>query len=262
LDYKFTPDIMAYGKYSMAYESGGTSFGLPYLPEIARSWEGGFKSEFLDRRVRVNFAAWTVKYTNQQTAVGGQSLVPPNPNIAVAVINSGNLDAHGFEVEGAIVPFTGFTLGYGVGYTSEHFTRVSPLLQPIPGGWFPPVERPLMTANINGEYDSKPVWHDAYVVARLDANLRGHMFISSQLPTGYTSSDLTPGSNIAVAAWVLNGRLALSHITLPRGTAELALWGRNLTDNKTPEYGVGISFLQSVYWGPPREFGIDLTFDY
>jgi iron complex outermembrane receptor protein len=261
LDYKITPDVMVYGKYSTAYMSGGISFGIPYLPETARSWEGGFKSEFFDRRVRINFAAWTAKYTNQQTAAGGDNLKPPHPELAVVVVNSGNLDARGFEVEGAVIPINGLTLGYGVGYTKEWFTAVSPALA-SPGQYYPPVERPQMTANLNAEYDSKPVWKDAYVVARIDANLRGRMHISAYLPTGYTSSDLTPQTASSPAAWVVNGRLALTHITLPMGTAELALWGKNLGDDKTPEYGVGVPFLTSVYWGPPREFGVDLTFDY
>jgi iron complex outermembrane receptor protein len=262
LDYKFTPDIMVYGKYSMAYMSGGNSFGFPYLPEIAKSWEGGFKSEFFDRRLRTNFAVWTVKYTNQQTPVSGSSLSPPHPELAVLVVNSGNEDARGFEVEGAFVPFSGLTLGYGVGYTREWYTKINPALLQAGSSWFQPVERPLMTANLNAEYESKPVWKDAYVMARLDANLRGHMYIRSTQWTGYTTSDIRPDVTVANAAWVINGRLALSHITLPYGTAELALWGKNLADNRTPEYGVGVSFLQSVYWGPPREFGIDITFDY
>jgi iron complex outermembrane receptor protein len=262
LDYKITPDIMVYGKYAMAYMSGGASFGFPYLPEIARSWEGGFKSEFFDRRVRLNFAAWTAKYTNQQDAVGGNNLKPvPHPELAVLVINTGNLDARGFEVEGAVVPINGLTLGYGVGYTKEWYTALAPTIGTL-GDWFQPVQRPNMTVNLNAEYDSKPVWKDAYVVARLDANMLGRMYINAYAPTGFTLNDIRPEVTQAPATWLINARLALSHISLGMGTAELAIWGKNLTDDGTPEYGVGANFLQSVYWGAPREFGIDLTFDY
>jgi iron complex outermembrane receptor protein len=261
LDYKFTPDVMVYGKYSVAYMSGGQSFTLTYNPEIAKSWEGGAKIELFDRRLRANLAVWTVKYTNQQTAVGGASLIPPQPNLDVVVINSGNLNARGFELEGAVIPIDGLTLGYGVGYTREWFTYINPALSP-PGAYFQPVERPRMTANINVEYDSKPVWNEAYVVARMDANFRGREYISPYLPTGYSSSDLTPQSVVATSAWVLNARLALSHVTLPVGRAEVALWAHNLLDDRTPEYGVGVSFLESVYWGPPRTFGVDLTYDF
>jgi iron complex outermembrane receptor protein len=262
LDYKITPDLMVYGKYSTAYMSGGISFGIPYNPETARSWEAGFKGEFFDRRVRTNFAIWTVKYTNQQTPVGGSNLKPPHPELAVVVINSGNEDARGFELEGAVIPINGLTLGYGLGYTKEWYTSLNPALATL-GQWFQPVERPRMTVNLNAEYDSKPVWKDAYIVARLDANMRGRMYIGAYIFNSFNPAfGITPQSTQTPSDWVVNGRVSLTHITLPMGTAELALWGKNLGDSKIPEYGVGVPFLESVYWGPPREFGIDLTFDY
>jgi iron complex outermembrane receptor protein len=265
LDYKFTPDIMVYGKYSAAYMSGGQSFTLNYLPEIAKSWEAGAKTEFFDRRVRANLALWTVKYTNMQTAVGGDSLNPPQPNLAVVVVNSGNIDAKGVELEGAILPIPRVTLGYGVGYTTEHYTFVNPALlapPPLNSGVFNAVERPKWTGNVSAEYDSKPIWNDAYVMARVDANFRGREYLIAYAPTGTGPLDLTPGASAAPSAWTVNGRLALTHITLPQGTGDVALWAKNILDNKTPEYGVGTPFLESVFWTPARTFGIDVTFDF
>jgi iron complex outermembrane receptor protein len=261
LDYKITPDIMVYGKYSLGYMSGGQSFGLVYQPEIAKSWEGGFKSEFFDHRVRLNFAAWTAHYTNLQAPTSGTILHPAHPEWAVIVINNGNLSARGFEIESAFVPVTGLTLDAGMGFTSSHYTYVNPL---ISGGspWFPPVERPIMTANLSAEYESKPVWKDAYVTARLDSNFRGRMYISITLPNGTTPGFITPGTGQDPSMWLLNGRLALTHIAFAHGTGEVALWGRNLTNAGNVEFGVGISFLQSLYYQQARTFGVDLTYDF
>ena len=265
LDYKFTPDLMVYGKYAAAYMSGGESFTLNYLPEIAKSWEAGAKTEFFDRRLRANLAVWTVKYTNMQTAVGGDSLNPPQPNLAVVVVNSGNIDASGFELEGAVLPIPGVTLGYGVGYTTERYTYINPALlapPPLDASVFHPIERPKWTANVSAEYDSKPIWNDAYVMARVDANYRGREYLIAYAPTGTGPLDLTPQTSAAPAAWTVNGRLALSHITLPQGTGEVALWAKNILDDKTPEYGVGTPFLESVFWRPARTFGVDVSFDF
>jgi iron complex outermembrane receptor protein len=68
LDYKFTPDLMVYGKVASAFRSGGVNLrettavpgvnSLPFKPERATSFEGGVKSEFLDRRVRFNLSGY------------------------------------------------------------------------------------------------------------------------------------------------------------------------------------------------------------
>jgi iron complex outermembrane receptor protein len=203
-----------------------------------------------------------VKYTDQQTATGGSNLNPPNPELAVVVVNSGDLEAKGFEFEGDIIPVDGMTLTYGVGYTSAHYAFVNPLLLPTGSTWYPPIERPRITANMAAEYDSKPVWNEAYVMARLDANFRSQQFLSQFQPTGNGPLDVTEAGTVAKGAWVVSGRLALSHIVLPAGNAELALWCRNILDNRTPEYGVGTPFVGSLYWGRARAFGVDLTYDF
>jgi iron complex outermembrane receptor protein len=209
----------------------------------------------------LNFAGFSAHYTNLQAPTSGTILHPPHPEWAVIVINNGNLTAKGFEIEGGWVPFAGLTLDGGLGYTSSTYTYVNPL---ISGGspWFPPVERPNMTANLSAEYDSKPVWKDAYVIARLDSSFRGRMYISITLPNGTTGGFITPGTQQDPAMWLLNGRLALTHIAFAHGTGEVALWGRNLTDAGNTEFGVGISFLQSRYYQQARTFGVDLTYDF
>ncbi|MCF8710453.1 TonB-dependent receptor, partial [Rhizorhapis sp. SPR117] len=82
-DYKFADESMVYAKWARGFRSGGfngrannqTTIG-PYNEEVADSYEIGLKSEFLDRRVRLNLAGFYTNYDDLQTvqtrpAVGG-----------------------------------------------------------------------------------------------------------------------------------------------------------------------------------------------
>jgi iron complex outermembrane recepter protein len=60
LDYQFTADLLAYLSYNRGFKSGGfNSLNIqipPFRPEQLDAYELGFKSTFVDNRVRFNGA--------------------------------------------------------------------------------------------------------------------------------------------------------------------------------------------------------------
>ena len=77
LDYRFNPNLMAYGMVSTGFRSDGAQ-PRPFTPgqqqtpttaEEITAYELGFKSDFLDRRVRVNVSAFLNDY-NPRVASG------------------------------------------------------------------------------------------------------------------------------------------------------------------------------------------------
>ena len=77
LDYRFNPSLMAYGLVSTGFRSDGAQ-PRPFTPgqqqtpttaEEIKAYEVGLKSDFLNRRVRVNFAAFLNDY-NPRVATG------------------------------------------------------------------------------------------------------------------------------------------------------------------------------------------------
>ncbi|GGZ17459.1 TonB-dependent receptor [Novosphingobium colocasiae] len=70
--YEFSPDVNGYAQWSRGYKSGGGQFGQgsgvqpPYRPEVLDAFEVGLKSQFADRRVTANLAAFYYKYTDLQ----------------------------------------------------------------------------------------------------------------------------------------------------------------------------------------------------
>jgi len=116
--------VMIYGSYSRGYRSGGwtTRLSNPLLaapefgPEKAESFEAGLKSQFLDRKLQLNIAAFLTNYNgiqlNQQIGV--------SPTVA----NLGNARVKGFEVELVAAPTSGFTVTGSVGYLDAKYTYI------------------------------------------------------------------------------------------------------------------------------------------
>ncbi|MET0375581.1 MAG: TonB-dependent receptor, partial [Rhizorhabdus sp.] len=113
LDYKPTEDILLYVKTSKGFRSGGQNLRTgsplgfrPFDPEVAYAYEVGFKGEFLDRRLRVNLAAYTtdVKDIQRSTLVA----VPNSLNVATFLGNAGKARFRGLEAEITALLFEGF----------------------------------------------------------------------------------------------------------------------------------------------------------
>jgi iron complex outermembrane recepter protein len=74
LDYKINTDVMVYGSYSRGFRAPSFNAQAFYDPseltiaeaEEVESFELGLKSQFADRRITLNLAAFNYSYTNQQ----------------------------------------------------------------------------------------------------------------------------------------------------------------------------------------------------
>jgi len=68
LDHRFSPELMVYASYNRGFRSGGWSTGATPIqqlqPELIDAYEVGFKSDLLDRKVRINLAGY---YFDQST---------------------------------------------------------------------------------------------------------------------------------------------------------------------------------------------------
>lgn len=98
LRFDISPDVHSYIQYSKGYKSGGVNLPsgggeiLPlYAPEDINAFEVGLKSQFLDRTVTLNMAAWYYDYKNLQITQD----VPP----ATTVVRNANAKIYGIEAE-------------------------------------------------------------------------------------------------------------------------------------------------------------------
>ncbi|MEP6869812.1 MAG: TonB-dependent receptor, partial [Novosphingobium sp.] len=133
-DYRFSPEFFVYASRATGYKGGGVNprpffgpsagdctvlpFGAPcnqitsFKPETLTTYELGFKSDLLDRKLRINGAVFFNKYKDiilTLTSCHGFSpcLMPSNV---------GKADVKGFELEASAHPGGGLTLDGSLSY--------------------------------------------------------------------------------------------------------------------------------------------------
>lgn len=261
VNYKPVRHILLYAKYSTAFVSGGSVGGIAFAPETASSVEAGIKAELLNNRLRANLAVWKARYHHLQQASAGAYVGAPR--VGTVVVDQGDSRAKGFEFDVSALPVRGLTLSAGAGYTSAHFTRVNPIVGNL-DTWSGDFLRPKWTSTISAAYESEPIFGDAAISVRLDADYRSSVnmnpFKSVNPAFDYV--------NVAPSRWILNGRIALQNVDLSGSTVEIALWARNLTNDKSRMYATFQPFvppltsLASSNYQSARTLGIDVSFTY
>ena len=130
LEYQANSNLMAYGSVASGFKSGGFNVrGAPELPnmgftsfepEKALTFEIGMRSEWLDRKLRINATLFQTNYEDiqlrQQTFVAGI--------FTTLIENAAKARIRGAEVELAAVPLKGLTLSAAYGHLDPKYLDV------------------------------------------------------------------------------------------------------------------------------------------
>jgi iron complex outermembrane recepter protein len=133
-DYRFSPEVLAYVTVGTGFKGGGVtarpfdaaqalngSFG----PETVTAYEVGLKTDLLDRRLRLNLAAFNNEYKDVQlpliTCASLGSLAPCG-----ARQNAGDGRIRGFEAEMQLSPVDGFDIDASLSYLDGKWKRIDP----------------------------------------------------------------------------------------------------------------------------------------
>ena len=117
--YHFTPDVMAYALAARGFRAGGfNAITAPaafrsYQPEQTTTYEGGLKTEFLDRRLRLNGAVF---YTDYKDILQTDIFVNPTGGQTVVSRNGGKARSYGAELDIAFRLTKALTLSGGYTY--------------------------------------------------------------------------------------------------------------------------------------------------
>ncbi|NML12282.1 TonB-dependent receptor [Sphingobium sp. AR-3-1] len=142
-DYRLTDSLMVYGSVSTGFKGGGsnprpfnTQQVIAFRPEKLTAYEIGFKSDFFNRRVRLNASAFINDYVDIQIPV----LTCPGAPCA-ARLNAGDARVKGFEAELSAYPIDGLAIDASISYLD--FKYIASSLDPaatsptVPGGTNP-----------------------------------------------------------------------------------------------------------------------------
>ncbi len=118
LTYKFTDDALVYATFSRGFRPGGINRRgtlEPYRPDELDNYELGFKTSWLDNRLRVNGAIYQQNWHDVQFSSLGE-------NGLTIVRNAGDARIRGFEFDVTVAPVEGLTLSAGGSYNNAKLT--------------------------------------------------------------------------------------------------------------------------------------------
>ncbi|MES3025305.1 MAG: TonB-dependent receptor [Pseudomonadota bacterium] len=245
---KLSRDLMVYGHYARGYRSsafnGGALTNAADLnvasPEYLDSYEGGVKSQMLDRKLTLNLSAFRYDFKNQQflnvIGIGNQQLV-----------NAGRSRVTGAEIEAVLQASRELRLNASVGLLDGTYRSLTLNGASVSGKRL--IEAPRYTANLGLDYTTS--------LGSYKLNFHGDAsFVGEQyfLATNDPKSRVGPTSDVSA-------RLALLS---PSKNIEYAIYGKNLSDNRKPAGLVLDPTSQTRFTTIPypRRYGIDVTFRY
>ena len=124
-----SPGVQIYGYYTKGFRSGGynlrntstTASPGPFDEERQDSFEAGLKSEFADRRVRVNLAAFHNRVYGMQRQVTRADIRVGGVQVTA---NTADATIWGFELEATALAGDSLTVNGFLGYTHGEYDKV------------------------------------------------------------------------------------------------------------------------------------------
>lgn len=179
IDYRWSDNFFTYAQYSTGFKGGGVNPRpfyqnqvTPFDQEELKAYEIGFKSDFLDRRVRFNVAAFLNDYSNIQIQTSTpffnvnlpvqEDITLPNYNPsagtapAAVFLNAGDVRQKGVEAELTANLADGFDINGSLSYLDGHYTRLA--AQAIATGLTSNMELPFAPkwqGNLGVQYEAK-----------------------------------------------------------------------------------------------------------
>lgn len=278
LSYKANSDFLLYASAQRGFRVGGVNQAVPsnlcaadidalggnapettYGSDSLWNYEAGVKSQFADRRITFNAAAYRINWKNIQ-----QNLTLPGCGFAYTD-NLGSAQINGVEIEAGARPFEGLSINASVAYTDATFdgdvfsapnpVTGDPTVLALDGDRLPEV--PRWTYSVSAEYR-------APLDDMFDFYVRGdHQFVGDRfrtLPAG--RAGYTPAVYEAADYNVTNVRAGLSSTD----GMEVSLFVTNLFD-KRPLIAAATRFSPAVQTVrgttlAPRTIGVTIGTDF
>ncbi len=235
--YDVSDDIHTYAKYSTGYRAGGassrTSDYRAFDPEDVKNYEVGFKADFLDRRARLNVAAYMMDRKGSQVDLSTiQPTATGNFNNLVTFNAPGTTKIKGVEADLTLRPIDGLTLGLSYAYTHTDIPPVPVTYREFTSAGVPTgnstttlqqfyvVYTPRNAASGSLDYEIPFGSNDTRLKFHLDANY-------SQATQSFDQFAIK-----ADKSFIVNGRVSILDIGAGDTKLNVGIWSRNLLDEQ------------------------------
>lgn len=256
LEYDVSDDILVFASASKGFKSGGTntsSFSGPaesFDPETVWNYELGVKSYLMDRRVRLNATAFHYEYKNIQ-------INARDPSVGVTrVFNGAAASGDGIEIDATALLARGLEVDVGLSLLDAKWDE---LMTANPDSATPNVIRdfagnrllraPEVGLNVGVQYS-----FDAF-----EGTVTLHGGYRYQSKVFFNQFE-----NILVGQPAYGLVNARAEYRTSDGRVTLAVFGNNLADKlyRTNVIRSGGLYGSGQFWGPPRTYGVQMSFRY
>ena len=257
--YKISPDANVYASFSTGFKSGGFQYvpfskgqaDVLFAPEDIKAYEVGFKTEWLDRALRVNGAAYYYDYKNLQIS---RIILPAGSVAPVSLIsNAASSTIKGLDLEITARPSRAFEVNIAYGYLDAKYD--SYIFNPTTDfSGTRMVRAPEHSINIGAEWRAD-VWGDGEFSLRADYALTGDFFHEPG------EGNVAFGTGLPLTAEDGYGLLDL-RASLTKGNWRVTGYVNNLGDTK---YRRTINALGNTvvgFAGAPRIYGVKLGYSF
>ncbi|HEY1075955.1 MAG TPA: TonB-dependent receptor, partial [Fontimonas sp.] len=228
----------------------GIGFTDGFAPEYVESLEAGIKSEWFDRRLRLNLALYDADYDDMQI-----NFLIPGSISDTKVINAGKARMRGVEVDITAMLSADLVVLADYAYLDA---RVLEALDPNgvnQASLYPFTSAPRHSGNAAIDWTA---WRGSW------GDLRAFVSYSyTSLRDGTVISEERRGLTSIPAYGLWNARLTAGNLRLGgQGSLDVSLYGRNLADEIYPLMAIDNvpHANRAVAWGDPRSVGLELIY--
>ncbi|WP_099017982.1 TonB-dependent receptor [Marinicella litoralis] len=250
VDYQVSDNSMMYASVSKGFKSGGFNGRAngaadvsSFKPETVWTYEVGGKSQFLDNRLRVNYAMFTSNYEDFQARVAEDISSFP-------VINAAELDISGAELEVTWLLSASTSVYSSVGYLNSDYKKFFDFRQPdLDRSDDTPPFSPDWTFRIGMNH---AMYLNGGAVLRfgVNGNYTDDMYLSVDNQAALTQDDY----------WLFN---AYATYDFANPAWSVSVGGKNLGDEvykvDAQEFS-SVGNIQTAYYGDPRTWYAALNY--
>ena len=268
VDFQATENLLFYGRVAKGFKSGGFNGRAnnpgeqaPYDPEEVVSYEIGLKSDWLDRTLRANVAMFYNDYTDFQARVSGLAEDPGTglPSPELTVLNAGELEISGAELELSYLPMDALLLDLQVGYLDAEYGEFDDVRFTNFGGsraFQAPAFSPEWTGRLGATY-TLGLGDAGSLRFAGSARFRSRMALA--VDNTFVNTDTEIEGLFQDDYWLYDASVVWSDA---EGGFSIGVYGKNLEDKAYRTDGQEFSAvgnIRTVYYGPPRTFSIVAT---
>jgi len=275
LEYK-ADDSLLYTKFARGYKSGGVNYphalGTHLAPEVLDMYEIGLKSAFARDRVRLTLSGYYYDYSDLQVTRAAAGTNPPT----VITQNASNAQLYGLDADVTWAVTPAFTLTGALSWQHSEYKGYGDATAKIYRRVLDPLAPPGMTDVIfpgaNGHQLLRAPTFSAFASVNYDISI-GDATMPLTISFAHKGSydfDFVydpPGARVSGTTNafhqksynLVNARLAY----VPANDHwSIAVWGNNLLQEDYLDDVVGSGAGLRASYGAPRQYGVELRFNF